>query len=137
MPRKGHTREQSFHKLEAAMDRLQAHVDPADRGRHGQPVGPRSPARHAARDGQPQISELERHLEVRLLNRSSRRIAPTDAGRSYVAACGRILEEVEQAERSVAGEYRTPKGDLAITAPIVFGRVHVLPIVVAFLAGYP
>jgi DNA-binding transcriptional LysR family regulator len=82
------------------------------------------------------VSDLEAHLRTRLLNRSSRRITLTDAGRSYVAACKRILEEVEEAERSASGEYSAPKGDLTITAPIVFGRVHVLPIVVEFLAAY-
>lgn len=83
------------------------------------------------------VSDLETHLRTRLLNRSSRRIALTDAGRSYVAACKRILEDVEEAERSASGEYSTAKGDLIITAPIVFGRIHVLPIVVEFLAAYP
>jgi DNA-binding transcriptional LysR family regulator len=83
------------------------------------------------------VSDLETHLRTRLLNRSSRRIALTDAGRSYVAACKRILEDVEEAERSASGEYSTAKGDLIITAPIVFGRVHVLPIVLKFLAAYP
>jgi DNA-binding transcriptional LysR family regulator len=82
------------------------------------------------------ISELETHLGTRLLNRSSRRITLTDAGRSYVEACKRILEDVEEAERSASGEYSAPKGDLTITAPIVFGRVHVLPVVVEFLAAY-
>jgi DNA-binding transcriptional LysR family regulator len=82
------------------------------------------------------VSDLERHLRTRLLNRSSRRITLTDAGRSYVAACRRILEDVEEAERSAAGEYSAPKGDLTITAPIVFGRLHVLPIVVEFLTAY-
>ena len=82
------------------------------------------------------LSDLETHLRTRLLNRSSRRITLTDAGRSYVAACRRILEDVEEAERSASGEYSVPKGDLTITAPIVFGRVHVLPIVVAFLAAH-
>jgi DNA-binding transcriptional LysR family regulator len=57
----------------------------------------------------------------------------TDAGRSYVAACKRILEDVGEAERAAAGEYSAPKGDLAITAPVVFGRLHVLPLVVDFL----
>jgi DNA-binding transcriptional LysR family regulator len=83
------------------------------------------------------LSDLETHLGTRLLNRSSRRVSLTDAGRSYVAACKRILEDVEEAERSASGEYSAPKGDLTITAPIVFGRVHVLPIVVEFLAAYP
>src|SRR5918996_1410900 len=83
------------------------------------------------------VSDLETHLRTRLLNRSSRRITLTDAGRSYVAACKRLLEEVEEAERSASGEYSAPKGDLTITVPIVFGRLHVLPIVVEFLAAYP
>ena len=83
------------------------------------------------------VSELETHLKTRLLNRSSRRVTLTDAGRPYVAACKRILEEVGEAERAAAGEYSAPKGDLMITAPVVFGRLHVLPIVVEFLKAYP
>jgi DNA-binding transcriptional LysR family regulator len=83
------------------------------------------------------VSELEAHLRTRLLNRSSRRITLTDAGRSYVAACRRLLEDLGEAERAAAGEYSTPKGDLTITAPIVFGRLHVLPVVLDFLRAYP
>src|SRR5208337_3623636 len=83
------------------------------------------------------VSELEAHLKTRLLNRSSRRLTLTDAGRSYVAACRRILEDVGEAERAASGEYNAPKGDLIITAPIVFGRLHLLPIVMAFLKAYP
>jgi len=83
------------------------------------------------------VSELEAHLKTQLLKRSNRRLTLTDAGRSYVAACRRILEEVSEAERAAAGEYSAPKGDLVITAPIVFGRLHVLPVVTAFLWAYP
>ncbi len=83
------------------------------------------------------VSELETHLGTRLLVRSARRLALTDAGRSYVAACKRILEDVEEAERAAAGEYVSPKGDLTITSPIVFGRLHVLPVVSDFLKAYP
>lgn len=83
------------------------------------------------------VLDLEAHLKTRLLIRSSRRIALTHAGRSYVAACRRILEEVGEAERAASGEYSIPKGDLLITAPIVFGRLHVLPIVADFLKAYP
>lgn len=83
------------------------------------------------------VSELEAHLGTRLLNRSSRRVTLTDAGRSYVEACKRILEDIGEAERAAAGEYSTPKGDLIITAPIVFGRLHVLPIAIEFLRSYP
>lgn len=83
------------------------------------------------------VLELEAHLETRLLIRSSRRVTLTDAGQSYVAACRRILDDVGEAERAAAGEYSAPTGDLLITAPIVFGRLHVLPIVADFLMAYP
>ena len=83
------------------------------------------------------LSAAARHLKTRLLNRSSRRIALTDAGRSYVAACKRILEELGEAERAASGEYSAPRGDLMITAPVVFGRLHILPIVIEFLRAYP
>ena len=82
------------------------------------------------------VSDLERHLGARLLIRSSRRLSLTDAGRGYVAACQRILEQVDEAERAAAGEYRAPRGDLVIAAPVVFGRLHVLPAVTAFLVAY-
>ena len=79
------------------------------------------------------LAELEAHLGARLLNRSTRRLELTDPGRAYEQACRRILDDVDGAERAVAGEYDTPRGELAITAPIVFGRLHVLPIVNEFL----
>lgn len=83
------------------------------------------------------ISELERHLNTRLLIRSTRRLSLTDAGHAYLAACRRIIEDVREAERTAAGEYSAPTGELVITAPVVFGRLHVLPVVTAFLAAYP
>ena len=83
------------------------------------------------------VSELETHLKTRLLNRSGRKLTLTDAGRHYVAAGRRILEDVGEAERVATGEYRTPKGELIITAPLVFGRLHVIPLVIDFLKAYP
>ena len=83
------------------------------------------------------ISQLEAHLGTKLLNRSSRRLALTDAGRAYVGACRSILEQVGEAERAASGEYRAPKGDLIIAAPIVFGRLHVLPVLIEFLESFP
>jgi DNA-binding transcriptional LysR family regulator len=83
------------------------------------------------------VSELEAHLHTRLLNRGSRRLELTDAGQSYVAACRKILEDVGEAERAASGEYRAPRGELVIAAPIVFGRLHMLPIIGAFLKAYP
>jgi DNA-binding transcriptional LysR family regulator len=54
-----------------------------------------------------------------------------------VAACKRIVEDIGAAERAAAGEYSAPRGELIMTAPIVFGRLHVLPVVIAFLEAYP
>ena len=83
------------------------------------------------------ISDLERHLKTRLLNRSARQITLTDAGKSYVEACRVIVEQVDEAERTAMGEYATPRGSLKITAPIVFGRIHLLPVALEFLKAYP
>ena len=82
------------------------------------------------------VSALERRLGTQLLIRSSRRTGLTDAGRSYVAACKRILEDVSEAERTAAGEFTAPKGELTVTAPIVFGRQHLVPVLVDFLHAY-
>ena len=79
------------------------------------------------------ISDLEAHLRTQLLVRSTRRLDLTDSGRAYLAACRRILDQVQEAERVAAGEYTAPRGDLIVTAPIVFGRLHVLPVAVEFL----
>lgn len=83
------------------------------------------------------VGELEAHLKTRLLIRSTRKLILTDAGVDYVDACKRILDLVGDAETEASGEYSAPKGDLILTAPIVFGRLHVVPTVSAFLAGFP
>jgi DNA-binding transcriptional LysR family regulator len=83
------------------------------------------------------VAELEARLEAELFQRSSRRMTLTDAGRSYVEACKRIIEQVDDAERQVSGEYRNPKGDLAVTTPWGLGHTHLLPIAVEFLNAFP
>jgi DNA-binding transcriptional LysR family regulator len=83
------------------------------------------------------VSDLESHLATRLFNRSTRRLTLTDAGQAYLLASRRILEDVDIAERAASGEFSAPRGELVISAPIVFGRLHVLPTVTAFLASYP
>ena len=82
------------------------------------------------------IGMLEAQLNTRLLHRSTRQLSLTEAGQSYVSACRRILEDVGEAERAASGEYAAPRGELAITAPIAFGRLHVLPVVNDFLKTY-
>jgi DNA-binding transcriptional LysR family regulator len=83
------------------------------------------------------VSELEAHLNVRLLNRTGRRLTLTDSGRSYAEASKRILEDVREAERSASGEYSEPKGDLVVAASLILGRQYVLPIVAEFLKLNP
>ena len=83
------------------------------------------------------VSDLESHLNAKLFVRSTRRLALTDAGQSYLPACKRILEEIAEADRGASGEYNVPQGELHVTAPIVFGRLHVLPVVADFLRTYP
>jgi DNA-binding transcriptional LysR family regulator len=83
------------------------------------------------------VSELETHLGTKLLLRTTRQIALTDAGALYVLAARRILEDIDETERQAAGEYHTPRGELFVTAPMLFGRLHVLPVVTEFLATYP
>jgi DNA-binding transcriptional LysR family regulator len=83
------------------------------------------------------MAELERHLNTTLLIRTSRRIELTEAGRAYVTASRAILEQVEEAERTAAGEYVAPRGELTLTTPVSFGRRHVMPIAAEFLAARP
>lgn len=83
------------------------------------------------------VGELEAHIGTRLLVRTTRKVALTDAGAAYVASARRILDEVDEVERIAAGEFHAPRGELVLTAPVFFGRLHLLPVVVDFLAAYP
>ena len=83
------------------------------------------------------VSDLEAHLGAQLLVRTSRRLILTEAGEAFVAAARRLLDDLGDAERAASGEYRAPRGELLVTAPIMFGKLHVAPIIHAFLAAYP
>lgn len=83
------------------------------------------------------ISNLEAFLGAELLIRTTRTLSLTDAGTTYLAAARRILEQVSEIDREVAGEFTTPRGELVITAPVQFGQLHVLPVVIDFLAAFP
>jgi DNA-binding transcriptional LysR family regulator len=83
------------------------------------------------------VGELESALGVRLLRRSTRQVVVTEAGRRFFAACQRALEDLRDAEEAVSSEYRTPRGELLITAPIAFGRLHLQPVALEFLAAHP
>jgi len=83
------------------------------------------------------VAELESRLKAQLFQRTSRRMTLTAAGRSYIEACRRIIEQVDDAEREVSGEYRLPKGELAVTTPWGLGHTHLLPLAVEFLEAHP
>ncbi|AET95003.1 Transcriptional regulator (plasmid) [Burkholderia sp. YI23] len=83
------------------------------------------------------VNELEEHLGVRLLNRTTRIVRTTEAGATFFEECRRVLATIEAAELAAAGAHNTPRGQLTITAPIVLGNTHVTPLVQEFLARYP
>jgi DNA-binding transcriptional LysR family regulator len=83
------------------------------------------------------LATLEEQVGARLVTRTTRHLALTEPGRQYLESCRRVLEEVETAERRLAGEHGEPRGVLALTAPVAFGRLHVLPVVAEFLGKFP
>jgi DNA-binding transcriptional LysR family regulator len=83
------------------------------------------------------VAELESRLKAQLFQRTSRQMTLTDAGRAYIDACRRIIEQVDDAEREVSAEYRIPRGELAVTTPWGLGHAHLLPLAVEFLEAYP
>ena len=83
------------------------------------------------------IGRLESSLEVRLFDRTTRHVRLTDAGARFFDDARRILEEVEQAEAMAAGSYAEPKGVLSVTAPVLFGQMHIAPILTDYLQQNP
>jgi DNA-binding transcriptional LysR family regulator len=83
------------------------------------------------------VSDLEAHLGAQLLVRTSRKLILTEAGEAFVAAARKLIDDLDDAERAASGEYRAPRGELLVTAPIMFGKIHVAPIVHDFLSAYP
>jgi DNA-binding transcriptional LysR family regulator len=82
------------------------------------------------------VADLEAHLNAKLFVRSTRKLAVTEVGQAYLAACRRILEEAAEADRIAAGQYAVAQGELVVTAPLVFGRLHVLPVVAEYLRAH-
>lgn len=83
------------------------------------------------------VAQLEKELGVQLLQRTTRRVSPTDTGRAYYERCVDILAEVEAAELSVTQLQAEPKGTLRINAPMSFGTLHFAEAIAAFMQRYP
>ena len=75
------------------------------------------------------IAQLEDQLGLTLLLRTTRSLRLTEQGKLYLESCQQILQDVDSAERTARGENAEPRGTLKVAAPVVFGRLHVLPIV--------
>jgi len=83
------------------------------------------------------VQKLEQSLNARLLDRTTRRVAPTEAGRAYYERCVRILDEIEEAEAAISRHAASPRGTLRVNAPMSFGIRHLSPVLPAFLARFP
>jgi DNA-binding transcriptional LysR family regulator len=83
------------------------------------------------------VSELEEQLKTKLLIRTTRKLTLTDTGTVYVSAARRILDLVKEQESEAAGEFTVPRGELVVTASNLFGRQHVMPLIIDFIALYP
>jgi DNA-binding transcriptional LysR family regulator len=83
------------------------------------------------------VAALEERLQTRLFNRTTRSVALTDAGVRYLESCRRLLGAYDKLEAVNLGERVQPRGWINVTAPTMFGRLHVLPLVEGFLDEYP
>lgn len=83
------------------------------------------------------VSELEERLGCRLLHRTTRSVKLTEAGERYLADCRRILAEMEEADRHAAGIHAAPRGNVSVSASILFGRMVVMPAILDLLDRYP
>ena len=83
------------------------------------------------------IAGLEQRLGVRLFQRTTRSVRLTNAGERYLQRARRILLEIEEAEDVAQSEGATPRGRLVVSAPVLFGRMHVGPLVRHYLERYP
>ncbi|QUS38188.1 LysR family transcriptional regulator [Tardiphaga alba] len=83
------------------------------------------------------VAGLEETIGTRLFVRTTRSVKLTEGGARYFEDCRRILNEISEAEAAAAGSYAKPSGTLTVTAPLMFGQLHVLPIVTEYLDAYP
>jgi DNA-binding transcriptional LysR family regulator len=83
------------------------------------------------------VAELEERLGLRLLNRTTRVVRPTDAGARYADDCRRILADIDEAEAAASGTDAAARGTLMLTAPVLFGHLYVMPILVKYLQQAP
>jgi LysR family transcriptional regulator for bpeEF and oprC len=106
----------------------------AERGSFSQAAGELDMSRAAA---SAHVAALEKHLGVRLLHRTTRRVGLTAEGSDYLRRCRRILDEVRDAEETLRGSRSKPQGLLRVDVPVAFGRYLLLPALPEFTRRYP
>ena len=83
------------------------------------------------------VAALEERLGAKLLTRTTRYVRATDAGQRYLEHARRIIAEADEADEAVAGAHAEPRGQLSVTAPVLFGRMFIMPSVVEYLQRFP
>lgn len=83
------------------------------------------------------VAALEAHLGARLLHRTTRSLRLSEAGERYLADCRRILSQLTEADAVASGAHVEPQGHLTVTAPVLFGRIHIAPLMLDFLKAHP
>lgn len=119
------------------MDRLQAmetFVAVADRGGFAAAARALSQSPPAVTRA---VAALEERLGTRLFRRTTRSVHLTESGERFLIDCRRILQDLSEAEDAAVGTHSVPRGELRITAPVLFGRLYVTPILIDFLDRYP
>lgn len=83
------------------------------------------------------VAALEEHLGVKMLNRTTRFVRATEAGQRYLEDARRVIAAADEADDAATGNNALPRGHIAVTAPVLFGRMHVMPGIVDYLQRYP
>ncbi|WDE05670.1 LysR family transcriptional regulator [Thalassomonas viridans] len=83
------------------------------------------------------LAALEEHLNIRLINRTTRKITITEEGQRYLQRCRRILYEIEQSELEISAHQKAPSGNLKVTASVMYGSTYIAPLVAKFLKEHP
>ena len=84
-----------------------------------------------------QVSELEAHLNARLLHRTTRRLSLTEAGQAFYERCVQLLADLEESEAAVRAQAVVPKGTLRVTCGVTFGEHYLAPAIADFAARHP
>ena len=84
-----------------------------------------------------QVCQLEEHLDVRLLHRTTRRISATSTGQAYFEQCQPLLREFDELDDAMQFNDANPKGELRIAAPVTFAELHLMPVISEFSRRYP